>query len=504
MATGYYDNQYQQMPIPTTAYATENKSINMLSPTVNTMLASGSSSIGTTVSSASYDDTPNLSPILTKKLDDVNNESYKYAYTQQQQQQQNYYGSYQQENWNNYNYGNTDTTFQSQSYNYQYPPVSITPPSTTYYNSYQAVTPQQPAYTNEFQLACSSTSTPNNVFYNSNNYNNYQYYPQQADLNYSNQQQSTNSFHTSSSTSASSGSSQLSNLYNTSDYSYEVLKTNNNAQLQEKTKQVDKKASKPKKTSKKNEISSIVTIVSSTDNKINIVLSNKDLWLKFHQYTTEMIITKQGRRMFPTLQYNISGLDSQKKYNVFVDIILSDPYQWKFQAGKWISCGQQEQLVQSNKVYLHPDSPNTGSFWMKNEIAFGKLKLTNNKINNSGQIILNSMHRYIPRIHIQAAGDSKAEIHTFTFLETEFIAVTAYQNTDITQLKIDNNPFAKGFRENYDRVYDNAQLQSNQLYSNPIINSHVEQIFNQNGKRTRIDDELLIPNKMQKNDNDFF
>ncbi len=30
---------------------------------------------------------------------------------------------------------------------------------------------------------------------------------------------------------------------------------------------------------------------------------------------------------------------------------------------------------------------------------------------------------------------------------TEFVAVSAYQNTALTQLKIDNNPFAKGFRD---------------------------------------------------------
>ena len=33
------------------------------------------------------------------------------------------------------------------------------------------------------------------------------------------------------------------------------------------------------------------------------------------------------------------------------------------------------------------------------------------------------------------------------FPETRFLAVTAYQNVRVTQLKIDNNPFAKGFRD---------------------------------------------------------
>lgn len=41
-----------------------------------------------------------------------------------------------------------------------------------------------------------------------------------------------------------------------------------------------------------------------------------------------------------------------------------------------------------NRVYMHPDSPNTGAHWMRQEISFGKLKLTNNKgaSNNTGQV----------------------------------------------------------------------------------------------------------------------
>ena len=41
-----------------------------------------------------------------------------------------------------------------------------------------------------------------------------------------------------------------------------------------------------------------------------------------------------------------------------------------------------------NKVYVHPESPNTGAHWMRQEISFGKLKLTNNKgaNNNNTQV----------------------------------------------------------------------------------------------------------------------
>lgn len=67
------------------------------------------------------------------------------------------------------------------------------------------------------------------------------------------------------------------------------------------------------------------------------------------------------------------------------------------------------------------------------------------------------MHRYQPRIHLvkwrehSSSGPihdlEQEEYRTYIFPETVFTAVTAYQNQLITKLKIDSNPFAKGFRD---------------------------------------------------------
>ncbi|XP_006635610.1 eomesodermin [Lepisosteus oculatus] len=197
--------------------------------------------------------------------------------------------------------------------------------------------------------------------------------------------------------------------------------------------------------------------------RAQVYLCNRPLWLKFHRHQTEMIITKQGRRMFPFLSFNITGLNLTAHYNVFVEVVLADPNHWRFQGGKWVTCGKADNNMQGNKMYVHPESPNTGAHWMRQEISFGKLKLTNNKgaNNNSTQmIVLQSLHKYQPRLHIVEVTEdgvedmsSESKTQTFTFPETQFIAVTAYQNTDITQLKIDHNPFAKGFRDNYDSMY---------------------------------------------------
>lgn len=74
------------------------------------------------------------------------------------------------------------------------------------------------------------------------------------------------------------------------------------------------------------------------------------------------------------------------------------------------------------------------------------------------QIVLNSMHRYQPRIHLVRLSPgqnipttpkelAEVEHKTYVFPECVFTAVTAYQNQLITKLKIDSNPFAKGFRD---------------------------------------------------------
>ncbi|XP_061633696.1 eomesodermin-like [Phyllopteryx taeniolatus] len=218
-------------------------------------------------------------------------------------------------------------------------------------------------------------------------------------------------------------------------------------------------------------LSSVAISANGPAARAHVYLCNRPLWLKFHRHQTEMIITKQGRRMFPFLSFNIAGLSLTAHYNVFVEVALADPNHWRFQGGKWVTCGKADNSSQGNKVYIHPESPNTGAHWMRQEISFSKLKLTNNKGTNhsmSQMIVLQSLHKYQPRLHIvEVTEDSVEDINTdpktqsFIFPETQFIAVTAYQNTDITQLKIDHNPFAKGFRDNYDSMYtapDNDRL----------------------------------------------
>ncbi|XP_041348983.1 T-box-containing protein TBX6L-like [Gigantopelta aegis] len=187
------------------------------------------------------------------------------------------------------------------------------------------------------------------------------------------------------------------------------------------------------------------------DKNIKITLENLDLWAKFHSIGTEMIITKTGRRMFPTIKCSMDGLDPHAKYILLVDIVPVDDCRYKYHNSEWVVTGKAEPHM-PGRLYIHPDSPASGAHWMKQPTTFHKLKLTNNNLDQNGHIILNSMHKYQPRLHVVQANDIFSmrwnTFNTYAFEETTFIAVTAYQNELITQLKIDNNPFAKGFRDN--------------------------------------------------------
>ncbi|XP_036594884.1 T-box transcription factor TBX20 isoform X1 [Trichosurus vulpecula] len=190
--------------------------------------------------------------------------------------------------------------------------------------------------------------------------------------------------------------------------------------------------------------------------KIACSLETKELWDKFHELGTEMIITKSGRRMFPTIRVSFSGVDPEAKYIVLMDIVPVDNkrYRYAYHRSSWLVAGKADPPLPA-RLYVHPDSPFTGEQLLKQMVSFEKVKLTNNELDQHGHIILNSMHKYQPRVHIIKKKDHTAsllnlkseEFRTFIFPETVFTAVTAYQNQLITKLKIDSNPFAKGFRD---------------------------------------------------------
>lgn len=134
--------------------------------------------------------------------------------------------------------------------------------------------------------------------------------------------------------------------------------------------------------------------------------------------------------MFPSIRLSVSGLKEDVNYCVMIEMVPITDCRYKFSGSQWVPAGGAEPQS-PQRMYMHPESPALGSHWLNQPILFNKVKLTNNTLDNNGHIVLASMHKYQPRIHIIQTSDPTqipwAPQQSFVFPETEFIAVTAYQ-----------------------------------------------------------------------------
>jgi hypothetical protein len=126
-------------------------------------------------------------------------------------------------------------------------------------------------------------------------------------------------------------------------------------------------------------------------NNIECYLETDELWKKFHELGTEMIITKSGRRMFPPLRVSFSGSSLNQKYIVAMDIVPTDNkrYRYAYHRSSWLVAGKADPPVQS-RLFVHPDGPFTGDALYKQIVSFEKVKLTNNEMDRCGHVIFNS------------------------------------------------------------------------------------------------------------------
>jgi len=121
--------------------------------------------------------------------------------------------------------------------------------------------------------------------------------------------------------------------------------------------------------------------------RVDCHLENKDLWDKFNELGTEMIITKTGRRMFPTLRVSFVGIDPLKRYLVLMDIVPVDNkrYRYAYHRSSWLVAGKADP-PSPNRLCIHPDAPFTGDQLRKQVVSFEKVKLTNNEMDKSGHV----------------------------------------------------------------------------------------------------------------------
>ncbi|XP_059165409.1 T-box transcription factor TBX20-like isoform X2 [Physella acuta] len=163
-----------------------------------------------------------------------------------------------------------------------------------------------------------------------------------------------------------------------------------------------------------------------------------------------MIITKSGRRMFPALKLRITGLNPTKMFHVKLEFCQPDTrkYRYIYHSSRWMVSGSGDTMT-SVPCHVIQEGPISGQAICSQIVSFERLKMTNSDLSKAGQVSLVSMQKFQPQVvleEVQADVD-RAERYVIFFPQTSFMAVTAYQNQQITTLKIASNPFAKGFRE---------------------------------------------------------
>ena len=69
--------------------------------------------------------------------------------------------------------------------------------------------------------------------------------------------------------------------------------------------------------------------------QIKVSLEESQLWEKFAVLTNEMIVTKNGRRMFPVIKLNLSGLEPNTLYKVWLEFRQIENNRYKYINGEW-------------------------------------------------------------------------------------------------------------------------------------------------------------------------
>lgn len=73
------------------------------------------------------------------------------------------------------------------------------------------------------------------------------------------------------------------------------------------------------------------------ERNLMVNLDDRELWCRFQNLINEMIVTKNGRRMFPVVKITTSGLDPSAMYTVLLEFVQIDSHRWKYVNGEWVS-----------------------------------------------------------------------------------------------------------------------------------------------------------------------
>ncbi|EGT34492.1 hypothetical protein CAEBREN_13582 [Caenorhabditis brenneri] len=152
------------------------------------------------------------------------------------------------------------------------------------------------------------------------------------------------------------------------------------------------------------------------------------IWRKCHKLGNEMSVGTIARRIFPTLEYNITGLDPDSFYRISLHLDSND--------NKKVS-------VKGSRKIWHWKELQTGKEWMKKKFSFDSVRIINKKLpedDGSDVIYCPSGYWYSPVMTIYK---DDLPIHTSCILHTVFKAVTYFHSKELRDYKSTRSKYAR-------------------------------------------------------------
>ncbi|PIC17188.1 hypothetical protein B9Z55_023519 [Caenorhabditis nigoni] len=187
----------------------------------------------------------------------------------------------------------------------------------------------------------------------------------------------------------------------------------------------------------------------SSSSGIEVTLNNADLWNKFNNPMEMLVTRKTGRKMFPILEYSVSGLNPTAMYEIYLHMERMDDHKYRYRNNEWDNYAKGDPITPIQKV-KHNSEAQTGMLWMNGPLSFEQIRLTTNpESEEKDNIFIQSLHKWRPVVTVRKlenGGENSDFGEEFRIPTVWFIAVTKYQNPANKCLKVENNKMASGFR----------------------------------------------------------
>ncbi|EGT31632.1 hypothetical protein CAEBREN_13404 [Caenorhabditis brenneri] len=166
------------------------------------------------------------------------------------------------------------------------------------------------------------------------------------------------------------------------------------------------------------------------------------IWQKCSDLGHEMTIASGNRRIFPTIEYKVAGLERDEFYTMSIHMDFVDDYKLRFDRNTKRYVPSTPITRAEPRIVWHSKGYQSGQEWMSNTVSFDHVRISSNKnleADSENNVCLLSGHRYIPVLTIY---ENNLPIHTAKIQHMIFVAKYQNHNKELAKFKMDNNKLA--------------------------------------------------------------